>query len=202
MTSRRRPRRTFIRAGHGAGKGQNHVENPPKDFPKPVPAPAAATEAASTAPLVFRQGHKIGDSATAKALGREGGLKKARNLRLVDSLGVAKLSEDSAFLPYRNAAEPFVVHHLAELAALAGGRVGSGPSTMVSSGALQLAGSRYCFDQFAATADATWLKLGSTLANDSRQNLLAAYSHAVLEAEGRNGDPDDDPLFAASETTK
>ena len=173
--------RHFIRNGHGAGKGRRHVEVPRDGMPKPV----AAAPALPAVPLVFRQDGKIGDAATAKELGRRGGEAKARSLRLVDSLGVAKLAEGSVFAPYRGAADQFVDHHLAELARLAGGSVGSGPSSMVASAALQLAGSRYCFDRFAENGDAAMLKLGSSLSNDSRQNLLAAYSHAVLEADVR-----------------
>lgn len=188
MTARRR--RTFVRPGHGAGKGRPHVEVPRDGMPKPV----AASVAVDRVPLVFREGGKIGDSETAKELQRRSVRARARNLRLVDSLGLAAIAADSAFAPYRTAAQSFVDHHLGELAALAGGRVGSAPSTMVSSAALQLAASRYCFDRFAETADAAFVKLGSQLANDSRQNLLAGYSQAVLEAEGR-GAADDAHLY-------
>lgn len=184
--------RTFIRAGRrGATAGLPHVEIPVDGMPKPV----AASAAAPTAPLVFREGHKIADTATAKIMGRAGGLKKARNLRLVDSLGLTAIVSGSAFASYRTGAEHFVKHHLAELAAVAGGVVGSGPSTMVASAALQLAGSRFAFDKFAETSEGAWLKLGSSLANDSRQNLLAAYSHAVLEAQGREQSVGDEHLY-------
>lgn len=182
-----KPPRTFVRTGHGAGKGQPHVEVPRDAMPRPVAAPSAG----NGAPLVFRQDGQIGDSATARELQRRSVEKRARNLRLVDSLGLAAIAEASAFAPYRTGAEHFVEHHLGELATLAGGKVGSAPSTMVASAALQLAASRYCFDRFAETADAALMKLGSSLANDSRQNLLAAYSQAVLEAHGRNSGADD-----------
>lgn len=142
-------------------------------------------------PLEFRPDGKIATSETARELGRLGGLATARRVRLVDSLGLSKLTEDCAFGPYRNAADEFVSHHVAQLANSAGGEVGPAPSTMVASAALQLAGSRYCFDKFAETADASWMKLGSTLANDSRQNLLAAYELAVREAQGRPKTPRD-----------
>jgi hypothetical protein len=106
-------------------------------------------------------------------------------VRLIDSLGLSQLAEDSTFKPYRDAADDFVRHHLQSLAAQAGGSVGPGPSTMVSSAALQLAASRWAFDRAAATDDAALFKLGSTLANDSRQNLLAGYELAVREAKAR-----------------
>jgi hypothetical protein len=50
---------------------------------------------------------------------------------------------------------------------------------------LQLAASRWAFDQGAEKNDHTFIKLGSSLANDSRQNLLAAYELAVREAKAR-----------------
>lgn len=184
-------RRHFLRTGHGAGKGQVHVENPQKDAPKPVAAPVAV----DGAPLVFRKNGQISDKTTAKEMQRRSVEARRRNLRLVDSLGLAKFADDNAFTLYRIAADAFVEHHLTELAKVAGGVVGSGPSTMVSSAALQLAASRFCFDKFAETAEVSWMKLASSLANDSRQNLLAAYSHAVLEAEGREKAEGDEHLY-------
>lgn len=171
-----------LRSGHGAGAGKPRVEVLPADeLPQPVPRITSQP----AVPLAFRQDGKIANAETAKELGRRGGRAKARRVRLVDSLGLAKIAEDSAFGPYRNAAEEFVSHHLASLAMVAGGEVGPGPSTMVASAALQLAASRYAFDRFAETADPSWAKLGSTLSNDSRQNLLAGYELAVREAKAR-----------------
>jgi hypothetical protein len=188
-----RKRRHFIRTGHGAGEGQPHVEVPRDGMPKPVAAP----EPEPTAPLVFRQGHKIADSETAKEMGRRGGLKRAANARSVVLLG-KRISEDSAFADYRASGEDFLEIHSVELAKLAGGKVSSGPMSMAASAALQLSGSRFCFDKFAATGEPSWLKLGSALANDSRQNLLAAYSHAVLESESRSVTAEDDPFFVST----
>ena len=171
-----------LRSGHGTGAGVPRVEVLPADeLPAPVAAPAAAPAVA----LAFRKDGKIADTETARALGRRGGEAKARRVRLVDSLGLAKVAEDASFAPYRAAAEEFVGHHLGELAKQAGGSVGPAPSTMVASAGLQLAASRWAFDQGAAKNDASLFKLGSSLANDSRQNLLAAYELATREAEAR-----------------
>jgi hypothetical protein len=112
-------------------------------------------------------------------------------VRLIDSLGLAKLVETSEFAPYRAAADEFVAHHLESLARQAGGEVGPGPSTMVASAALQLAASRWAFDKGGASGDAALLKLGSSFANDSRQNLLAAYELATREAQTRPRGPAD-----------
>ncbi len=171
-----------IRTGHGQGRGAPHIEiSPPDELPWPVAGPQAPPDA----PLAFRPDGRIADAATARAMGRKGGAAKARRVRLVDSLGLSKLVENTSFGPYRNAAEEFVSHHLAALATQAGGQVGPAPSTMVASAGLQLAASRWAFDRGAEENDAALLKLGSSLANDSRQNLLAAYELAVREAQAR-----------------
>lgn len=181
-----------LRTGHGTGAGVPRIEVLPADeSPQPVAAPVPAP----SAPLCFREDGRIADTATAKALGSMGGTKKAQRVRLVDSLGLSKLIDATTFGPYRTAAEEFTKHHLAVLATQAGGHVGPAPSTMVASAALQLAASRWAFDRGAEANDATLIKLGSSLANDSRQNLLAAYELAVREAQARPRAPAD-PLAA------
>jgi hypothetical protein len=55
----------------------------------------------------------------------------------------------------------------------------------VSTAALQLAASRYLSDQGGAGGDAKLLIDASKLANDSRQNLLAAHELAAREAKAR-----------------
>ena len=177
-----KPRKSFLRTGHGAGKGTPHIEVVGDELSKPIPAPA---QAADSVPLCFRPDGRIADSATARALGARGGRESARRVRLVDSLGLAAIGHASTFAPYRRAADDFVALHLGQLRMQAGGEVGPGPSTMVSSAALQLAASRWAFDMAAESGDPAMFKLGSTMANDSRQNLLAAYELSVREAEAR-----------------
>lgn len=179
-----------LRSGHGTGAGQPRVEVLPADE---LPAPSSGVLAAASGPLPRRHNGTVAGTEAARALGRLGGRARARSLRLVDSLGLAAIAADSAFAPYRTAAEAFVEQHLAELSRQAGGRVGPAPSSMVASAALQLASSRFAFDQFATTGEAAWIKLGSSLANDSRQNLLAAYELAVREATAR--EQQNDPLW-------
>lgn len=171
-----------LRAGHGRGKGSPRIEvMPPNELPSPVGA-----QVADVASRVKRgQDGRWLDKTSAQELGRLGGLAKARRVRLVDSLGIKKIAESATFKPYRDAAEEFTAHHLGALAMQAGGSVGPAPSTMVASAALQLAASRWAFDRGAEDNDAVMIKLGSSLANDSRQNLLAAYELAIREAEAR-----------------
>jgi hypothetical protein len=113
---------------------------------------------------------------------------------IVDSLGLSRIVEQTTFGPYRAAAEEFVAHHRSALAQQAGGELGPAPSTMVASAGLQLAASRWAFDRGAETSDPSLIKLGSQLANDSRQNLLAAYELATREAKARAEASDGGPM--------
>jgi hypothetical protein len=172
-----------LRTGHGKGRGRPHVEVSPVDeLPSPLPAPLAEL----TGPVERRHDGKLAGSEAAKALGRLGGRAKAERVRLLSSIGLSKLVEAAPLKPYWSAAEEFTAHHSKELAALAGGSLGSGPSSMVVSASLQLAASRYLFDLGAQTGDPALLKLASALSNDSRQNLLAAWELATREAKSRN----------------
>ena len=131
------------------------------------------------------------DSESAKALGRKGGLAKAYRARFVAGLGIAELADDDAFRPFQLAGDDFFRHHVAALAEQAGGVCGAACSSMVASAGLQLAASRFLFERGARSGDAQTLKLASSLANDSRQNLLAAYELAVREAQARSARPKD-----------
>lgn len=171
-----------LRNGHGAGAGVPRIEVPPPDeLLPPVPAPLPR----ESGPVRRRQDGKLADAASARELGRRGGLARARRSRMADALGLATVVEDTAFAPYRRAADEFHRHHLQALAQQAGGVCGDAPASMVASAALQLAASRFLFDQGAVSGDSATLKTASQLANDSRQNLLAAYELAVREAKAR-----------------
>ena len=176
-----------LRKGHGNGAGQPRIEVLPADE---LPDPQAGT----AVPLARRQDGRIADSAAARELGAMGGARKAARARLVTAMGLEKLAEGCDFIPYRDAADVFVRAHLAALAAQAGGEVGVGPASIVASAGLQLAASRYLAARGAASGDAKLLGQASGLANDSRQNLLAAYELAQREAAARraNGPVEDD----------
>jgi hypothetical protein len=62
---------------------------------------------------------------------------------------------------------------------------------MVASAALQLAWSRYLSDLSAASGDPELAVTASRLANDSRQNLLAAHELCAREAQARPRTPVD-----------
>lgn len=177
-----------LRKGHGRGAGVPRVEVLPADeLPAPVPG--------TPAPVRRRSNGTIADSATAKLLGARGGAAKTARARLVSALGLADLAEDAAFAPYRVAGDDFVRSHLAALAAVAGGEVGPGPSSIIASAGVQLAASRFVSDRAAKEGDPKLFVVASSLANDSRQNVLAAYELATREAKARAAKPRD-PLAA------
>ncbi len=181
-----------IRTGHGTGAGVPRVEVlPPDEAPSPVAAPPDAVSGVNR-----RQDGTVADREAAAALGRKGGRVRAKGVRLARGLGIPLAVTSEAFRPYRLSANAFRRHHCGELARMAGGELGSGPSSMVASAALQLAASRFLFDQAAATSDPATFQQASRLANDSRQNLLAAYEMAV-RAAGCRPPPSPEQTLAA-----
>lgn len=154
------------------------------ELPDPEPDPEAV------APKVERDARgRVVAGASAAALARRGGQMQARRAGLRVALAALlpgdMVPDDAPMAEAIRHAEQFRDVHLTTLAASAGGICGPGPASMVASAALQLAASRYLFGQGARTGDAFILKTASGLANDSRQNLLAAYELAVREARAR-----------------
>jgi hypothetical protein len=158
------------------------IELPPADELSP-PVPDDSPELGSVA---RRRNGTVVSSEAARVLGAKGGRVKARRVALARTLGLPPETEDAkAFAPYRKSASKFRSYHCAELARAAGGECTSGPASFVASAALQLAASRFLFDQGSVTGDPATLKAASQLANDSRQNLLAAYELAQRMAAAR-----------------
>ncbi len=176
-----------LRSGHGNGAGVPRIEVlPPDEQPDPIAATRHALSGVDR-----RQNGQVANTEAARALGRKGGRVKAKRVALARSLGLGDIGNMEAFAPYRRAASAFRRHHCAALAQQAGGECGAAASSMVASAALQLAASRFLFDQGAQTGAAATLKAASQLANDSRQNLLAAYELAQREAQAR---PKENPV--------
>ncbi len=167
-----------LRKGHGTGAGVPRIEVLPLDEqPQIVPD--------ETVPLKRDEKGRIADSETARALGAKGGLARTVRARLASALGLIELPDSCEFKPYRGAAEEFVKHHLANLAAQCGGELGPAPASIVASAGGQVAASRYLGDKAALSGDPKLFHQSSVLANDSRQNLLAAYELGVREAQAR-----------------
>ena len=82
-------------------------------------------------------------TAEAREAGRRGGTRRAGSTALANRLGLAPIASQSAFEPYKRAAQHFRKTHCQELSrSVGGGYCGPGPSSMVASAALQLAASR------------------------------------------------------------
>lgn len=166
-----------LRTGHGAGAGALRIEVlPPDELPAGLPAPTRADSPTDRgARGQFAHGNKLAAA---------GGKARSGRTRLASQLGLESVSDDPAFAPYRAAAEAFKRAQVNALAkAVGGGYVGPGPASIVASAALQLAASRWAFDHGEH-------EVGSKLANDSRQNLLAAHELVAREAKAR---PIEDP---------
>jgi hypothetical protein len=89
------------------------------------------------------------------------------------------------FAPYAKWGRRYASHRRAELARAHGGELSAGASGLVESAGTQLAQSRYLAAKAASTGDAALMKTSSSLANDARQNELAAWELAARESAAR-----------------
>jgi hypothetical protein len=179
-----------MRSPHGRAKthgapGPRIEVLPPKELPAPVPDPQG--DAARAIPRGPR-GHFTREAAV--ALGALGGkASKGKRASLATTLGMGReiAPTAAAFAPYRRRATSFRRAHAAELASLAGGECGTGPSAMVATASLQLAVSRYLYDlgTKGKRPNLNVLKEARAQADSSRQNLLAAYELAIREGKAR-----------------
>jgi hypothetical protein len=102
-----------------------------------------------------------------------------------------------AFKPYLNQARAFARAQVTNLArSVGGGECGPGAASVVMTASLQLAASRYLFDQAAASGDPELFLKAATLGDKSRGNLQAASDLCAVEALGRP-DPQQAALLAA-----
>lgn len=158
------------------GEGTHRIEVlRPERLPEGVPGPQRDDGA------VRRDANgRLADRESARALGARGGAAKAGQVRLSNRLALGDRFAVPEFEAYAKAAVAFRRAQVAQLAQqVGGGACGPGPSSMVASAALQLAASRFAFEVLGD------MKLGSQLANDSRQNLLAAHELCAREARAR-----------------
>lgn len=166
-----------LRRGHGSGAGVPRIEVlPPDELPAGVPAPQRFSE-----PEIRRD--ELGrpaDAESHRAMSSLGGQARAGKSRLARRVALGETFADPRFVPYAKAARAFRTLHVRQLAqTIGGGHCGPAPASMVASAALQLAASRFAFEVLGD------MQLGSRLANDSRQNLLAAFEMCSREAVAR-----------------
>jgi hypothetical protein len=168
-----------LRRTSSSGRGQVHVEVArPDELPAGEPGPAR-----SESPSDRGDGGKF---ARGNRVASAGGRARSGATKLATKLGLAGIVGDATFAPYKAAADAFKRAHVRVLAStVGGGDCGPAPSSIVASAALQLAASRWAFDRGK-------YELGSSLANSSRQNLLAAHELCAREGEARAKQPDPD----------
>jgi len=163
-----------LRSGHGTGAGAPRIEVlPPDELPKGVQGEALAEHRSERdSSGRFKRGARTAQSA--------GGSSSRDMTRLARRLVLGEVVADERFKPFVKAARAFRAHHVTELArSVGGGHCGTAPCSIIASAALQLAASRFAFEVLGD------IELGSKLANDSRQNLLAAHELCAREAKAR-----------------
>jgi len=173
-----------LRSGHGKGRGQPRIEVLP---PGELPIGVQANEQEPSTDERRRDGTFARGASTEQ---RKGGKSRSGTTRLARRMGLSDIESEPTFAPYKRAAADFRRCQVMALArSVGGGHCGPAPASIVASAAWQLAASRYLFDT--ACGDSDRLATASKLANDSRQNLLAAHELAAKEAKSQ---PRPDPL--------
>lgn len=115
-----------------------------------------------------------------------GGKAHRGRTQLSHKAGLSGILALPAFKPYVAQAKAFARQHVASLArSVGGGQCGAGPASVVTTAALQLAASRFCFDQASTTGDADLFLKASKLGDASRNNLLSASDLCAAEAKRR-----------------
>lgn len=100
--------------------------------------------------------------------------------------GYAGIAVDASFAPFQGWGRRYASARRAELAAAHGGHLSAGVGALVESAGAQLAASRWCHAKASEKGDAALFKQASALANDARQNELAAWELAAREAKARS----------------
>jgi hypothetical protein len=149
------------------------------ELPAGVPGP--------TRPAAHRDGGgRFRPGPGTAALASTAGKAAHESRQLAALLGLWDAPEGHPYAPYARLAREWRDAHMATLSAtVAGGSVGPGPASVVSTAALQMAASRWLYDLGVSAGDPKALLDASKLADSSRQNLLAAHELAAREAQAR-----------------
>jgi hypothetical protein len=119
---------------------------------------------------------------------RKGGRALKNRTALSHTRGLSNLLALPAFAPYLSQAKAFAKQHVGTLArAVGGGECDAGAASVVTTAALQLAASRYLFDQAAETGDPDLFLKAAKLGDQSRANLLSARELVALGAGDNKG---------------
>lgn len=168
-----------LRKGHGSGKNALvRVEVLPADE-QPAGVPALPVH------IERRSDGTVADKASAKALGRKGGLRRAENARMLAGLGVKKPPKSSPLAPYFAEAERALRAQIEALALQAGGHVGPDAASALSTAVMQKAVECWLYDAGAQQGDLDLFKQARAFGDASRQNMLGARELAVRGAEAR-----------------
>lgn len=157
-----------LRTGHGTGRGVPRIEVlPPDELPPATPAAPVLRDRGPDGRFV--KGNAAGRAQRAKGPGRT----------------LTGIQADEAFRPFAAWGKRYAAYRRGELARLHGGEISAGVGALVESASLALAASRYLAARAAQSGDPDLFKRSSTLANDARQNELAAWELAAREAKSR-----------------
>jgi hypothetical protein len=115
---------------------------------------------------------------------RKGGKALKNRTALSHTRGLSGVLALPAFKPYLGQAKAFARQHVATLArTVGGGECDAGAASVVTTAALQLAASRFLFDQAAECGDPKLFLAAAKLGDQSRANLLSARELVALQGK-------------------
>ena len=170
-----------LRRGHGSGAGVPRIEVLPADELPPASTPVAVRADRDA------DGRFLRGNAAARAQRVRPGVR--------GMLGLERAHKD--VLVFAKWGRRYASHRRAELAAAHGGTLSAGAGALVESAALALAASRFLYARGAELGDVELMRRASALANDARQNELAAWELAAREGAANRKPFDTRDLLAS-----
>jgi hypothetical protein len=157
------------RQGHGKGKGTPRIEVlPPDELPSVTPSDTDRSDRGSNGQFTEKNT-----------------VSRSRRLKVSHRGSLASMAPAEDFRPFAKWGRRYAAHRRGELALAHGGTLSAGAGALIESASLALASSRYLHARAAQAGDAAMLKTAAGLANDARQNELAAWELASREARAR-----------------
>ena len=158
-----------LRKGHGNGAGSPRIEVlPPDELPPASPS------------KTVRSGRDARGRFAAENTEARSGI-----VRPGPRGFSAALKIDPVYAPFERWGRRYASHRRRELAEAHGGELSAGASGLIESAGAQIAASRFLQAKASETGDADLFKRASALANDARQNELAAWELAAREGKAR-----------------
>lgn len=123
------------------------------------------------------------ETKTAKQMGAVGGKARSRHVKILKVFGFTNPGQDSAFTPYRKAADEATAKRVKELMDMAGDDVNDTTlMTYAAASSLQMAAAMFCMNEFEKTGDIELLDKMTKHLAESQKSHQRSFSQTMTEA--------------------